>query len=80
MDEADLAQERDQALLTQALSAREPGLKSPDGMCIWCKDEPVVPNSAFCSADCGEDYLKHKREMQQRGNSSAPQAHDRDDD
>jgi hypothetical protein len=68
MDDADLAQEREEAAITDALSARQPRLKSPNGMCIWCKDEPVVPNTAFCSADCGEDYFKHKREMKQRIN------------
>ncbi|MBN7122862.1 hypothetical protein BSU01_14250 [Erwinia billingiae] len=66
MDEADLAQEREEALITAAMSARKPGLKSPNGMCIWCKEEPVVANSAFCSADCGEDYFKHEREAKHR--------------
>lgn len=66
MDDADLAQEREQAIITAALSARETSLKSPDGLCLWCRDEPIVANFAFCSADCGEDYSKHKREMKQR--------------
>ena len=66
MDDADLAQEREQAIITAALSARETSLKSPDGLFLWCRDEPIVANSAFCSADCGEDYSKHKREMKQR--------------
>lgn len=42
MDEADLAQERERAILAAALSPRQPSLKSPNGMCIWCKVEPVV--------------------------------------
>jgi len=66
MDEADLAQERERAILAAALSARQPSLKSPNGMCIWCKDEPVVSGTAFCSADCGQDYAKYNREMKQR--------------
>ncbi|MEG3113287.1 MULTISPECIES: hypothetical protein [Pantoea] len=68
MDDADLAQEREEALITAALSARQPRLKSPDGKCIWCKDEPVVSDTAFCSAECGEDYSRHTREMKQRIN------------
>lgn len=66
MDDVDLAQEREEALITAAMSARQPVVTSPDGKCIWCEDESVVPNSAFCSADCGEDYSKHQREMKQR--------------
>lgn len=68
MDDADLAQELEAALITTAMSARMPGVKSPDGNCIWCQDEPIVADTAFCSADCGEDYVKHQREMKQRGN------------
>lgn len=37
MDEADLAQERERAILAAALSARQPSLKSPNGMCIFAK-------------------------------------------
>lgn len=66
MDEADLAQEREQAILAAALSTRQRSLESPNGKCIWCKDEPVVPDTAFCSADCGEDHYKHSREMKHR--------------
>ncbi|MCU5775143.1 hypothetical protein N5923_23205 [Erwiniaceae bacterium BAC15a-03b] len=66
MDIADLAQEREETILDAALSAREIRLKSPDGMCIWCKDEPVVVNTAFCSAECGDDYAKYQREQLQR--------------
>lgn len=66
MDDADLAQELEEVLITNAMSARQPGLKSKNGKCIWCEDEPVVADTAFCSADCGEDYVKHQREVQQR--------------
>ncbi|WP_426817691.1 hypothetical protein ACP3TC_05090 [Winslowiella sp. 2C04] len=66
MDDADLAQERQEAHLSASLSARKPRLVSRDGNCIWCKEEPVVADTAFCSAECGEDYHKHKREMKQR--------------
>lgn len=66
MDDADLAQELEAALIASAMSARRPGLKSPNGICIWCEEEPVVANSAFCSADCGQDYFKHEREVKQR--------------
>lgn len=67
MDEADLAQEREEAIRNAALAARQQRLTSPDGRCIWCKDEPVVANTAFCSAECDEDYHKHQREIRRRG-------------
>lgn len=71
MDDADLAQELEQAIIQASLVSRQKSPKSPDGMCIWCEDQPVVPDTAFCSADCGVDYNKHVREMKQRGVSSA---------
>lgn len=66
MDEADLAQIREEALLKAALAARKPRVKSPDGMCIWCWDEPVIAETAFCSAECNEDHNKYHREIKQR--------------
>ena len=66
MDDADLAQELEQAIIAGALDKREPQLTSTDGKCIWCKDEPVVPKSAFCSAECGDDYFKSEREKKHR--------------
>lgn len=66
MDDADLAQELERAIVTGSLNNRAPILTSPNGKCIWCKDEPVVLKSAFCSAECGEDYFKHEREKRQR--------------
>ncbi|ARF49688.1 hypothetical protein [Pantoea stewartii] len=66
MDEVDLAQQLEQAIIAAALENRKKSPVSPDGKCIWCKDEPVVDKTAFCSADCGVDYFKHEREMKQR--------------
>ncbi len=66
MDEVDLAQEREEAHLAASLAARKTRLKSPNGLCIWCKDEPVVAETAFCSSECDEDYHKHRREQCQR--------------
>ncbi|VFP78904.1 Conserved hypothetical protein [Candidatus Erwinia haradaeae] len=66
MDEADLAQKREQDMIKAALSSRERSLQSPDGKCIWCKDEIIVVGTAFCSAECGDDYNKYQREMKQR--------------
>lgn len=66
MDEVDLAQEREEAILKEALLARQPRLRSPDGMCLWCRDEATVAGTAFCCAECDEDYHKHQREMRQR--------------
>lgn len=61
MDEIDLAQIREHEILTAALSRRRLRLSSPDGMCIWCRDMPVIPGTAFCSADCGDDFDKEQR-------------------
>jgi hypothetical protein len=66
MDDIDLAQERQETLLAMALSARAPRLVSRNGNCIWCTDEPVVADTAFCCAECDEDYHKHQREIKQR--------------
>ncbi|MHA6311445.1 MULTISPECIES: hypothetical protein [Pantoea] len=70
MDDADLAQQLEQAIITAALVNRQPSLTSPDGLCIWCEDQPVVASTAFCSAECGVDYHKYQREMQQRHTES----------
>lgn len=69
MDDADLAQELEQAIIQSSLVSRQKSPKSPDGRCIWCKDQPVVAETAFCSADCGVNYNKHLREMKLRGTS-----------
>ncbi|MHB9806991.1 TraR/DksA C4-type zinc finger protein [Pantoea ananatis] len=66
MDDADLAQEIEQSLVNGALNNRKSTLTSPDVKCIWCKDDPVVPKYAFCSAERGEDYFKHERKRKQR--------------
>lgn len=66
MDDVDLAQEREEAHLAVSLAARKTRLKSPNGLCVWCSDEAVVAETAFCSAECDEDYHKHQREMKQR--------------
>jgi hypothetical protein len=66
MDEADLAQKHVEAHLQAAFLARKSRPRSLNGMCIWCKYEPVVAETAFCSAECGEDYFKRKREMSLR--------------
>lgn len=67
MDDADLAQQLEQAIITAALVNRKPQPISPNGMCIWCEDQPIVASTAFCSAECGVDYHKHQREIRQRG-------------
>ncbi|SFN30842.1 hypothetical protein SAMN05428971_0953 [Candidatus Pantoea varia] len=66
MDDVDLAQAREEAHLAASLAARKSKLQSPDGLCIWCKDEAVVAETAFCSSECDEDYHKHQREKKQR--------------
>nr|WP_313188826.1 hypothetical protein [Pantoea sp.] len=66
MDDVDLAQEQEEAHLADSLSARQPRLVSPNGKCIWCKDESVVADTAFCSTECDDDYHKHKRETKHR--------------
>jgi len=66
MDDVDLAQEREEAHLAASLAARKSKLTSPNGLCVWCKDEAVVAETAFCSAECDEDYHKYRCEQSQR--------------
>ncbi|MDC7861228.1 hypothetical protein [Pantoea ananatis] len=66
MDEVDLAQQFEQAIITAALESRKKSPVSPDGKCIWYKVELAFASTEFCSADCGEDYHKHEREMKLR--------------
>ncbi|MGK3141893.1 hypothetical protein [Pantoea sp. C2G6] len=66
MDDADLSQQVEQAIIAAALTNRKPQPVSPDGICIWCEDQPIVANTAFCSAECGVDYHKYHRELRQR--------------
>lgn len=66
MDDADLAYEVQEALIASALSARKRGLTSSDGKCIWCRDEAAVAGTAFCSAECGEDYVRNEHQVKQR--------------
>nr|WP_071941175.1 hypothetical protein [Pantoea agglomerans] len=66
MDDADLTHEVQEALIASALSARKPGLTSPDGRCLWCRYETVVASTAFCSAGCGEDYFRNEHQVKQR--------------
>jgi hypothetical protein len=66
MDIADEAQAREEALIAAALSHRPKVPSSPNGVCIWCHDAPVVAGTAFCSADCAEDYEKLKWQEKQR--------------
>lgn len=47
MDDVDLAQEREEAHLAASLAARKTKLTSPNGLCVWCKDEAVVAETAF---------------------------------
>jgi len=68
MDDADLAQQLKQAIITAALVNRKPQPTSPNGMCIWCEDQPIAANAAFCSAECGVDYHRYQRELRQRSN------------
>ncbi|MBK0003350.1 hypothetical protein [Erwinia sp. S38] len=72
MDDADLAQELEAAIITIALLNRPSRIKGLNGKCVWCEDQPVVANTAFCSAECCEDHRKHTRELEQRGGSSPP--------
>lgn len=66
MDDADLAQEIEQAIILTALVNRQQRPESPDGMCIWCEDQNTVADTAFCSAECGVDYNKFQRELKYR--------------
>lgn len=57
----DSANELNELRIKAALSNRQPLIKSMNGMCIWCHNEPVASNSAYCSKDCGDDHEQYKR-------------------
>lgn len=61
MDIIDSANEIVEFKIQAALSNRQPVIKSINGMCIWCHDEPAAINSAYCSKDCGDDDEKYRR-------------------
>ncbi|HGN1331881.1 hypothetical protein NAB33_01960 [Proteus mirabilis] len=61
MDIIDSANEINELYIQASLLNRKPVIKSYNGMCIWCHEEPVAPNSAYCSKDCGDDHDQYKR-------------------
>ena len=61
MDIIDSANEINELHIQASLSNRKPAIKSYNGMCIWCNDEHIAPNSAYCSKDCGDDHAQYKR-------------------
>lgn len=61
MDIIDSANEINELHIQAALSNRKQIIKSHNGMCIWCHDEPAAINSAYCSKDCGDDDEQYKR-------------------
>lgn len=61
MDIIDSANETNELYIQVSLSNRKAAIKSYSGMCIWCHEEPVAPNSAYCSKECGDDHAQYKR-------------------
>lgn len=61
MDIIDSANETNELYIQVSLSNRKAAIKSYNDMCIWCHQEPVAPNSAYCSKDCGDDHERYKR-------------------
>ncbi|EOI2314890.1 MULTISPECIES: hypothetical protein [Proteus] len=61
MDSIDSANEINELHIQASLSNRKPAIKSYNGMCIWCREEPVTENSACCSKECGDDHAQYKR-------------------
>ena len=60
-DIIDEANDLNELRLTTALANRPPKQKSLTGFCIWCRDEPVMSGSAYCSKECGDDDAQNKR-------------------
>ncbi|MBI6474395.1 hypothetical protein JEO92_18300, partial [Proteus mirabilis] len=50
-DIADDANDLTDLQINTALANREPPAKSLTGFCIWCREEPVTENSAYCSKE-----------------------------
>lgn len=51
MDEADIANERAELDLQQALRVRRPEGPQPTGSCLWCGDD-VYPGIRWCNREC----------------------------
>ena len=57
-DDVDLASDRAERELAEALKFREPELK-PIGVCYWC-DSEVNADRTFCDSDCRDDYQRSR--------------------
>lgn len=61
MDIVDTANEINEFDIQYALLNRPVIIKSYNGRCIWCYEEPITLSSAYCSKDCGDDHIKFMR-------------------
>ena len=76
-DEADLAFDTEQQLLTQALAAqrRRSRVLQPFGACHHCGNEDGIENRLFCDADCADDWEYEHALRTRLGLPAAPALH-----
>lgn len=58
-DEADIANERVELIISTALKVRRPIGPVPNGRCYNCA-EPVADGLRWCDNDCRDDWQKRK--------------------
>ena len=66
MDEADISDERETAILEASIAVvrQAPPEAEAIGRCLWC-GEPTEPGRRWCCAECRDDWEK-RREKQIR--------------
>lgn len=72
-DEADLAFDSEQRLLTMALAAqrKRQGVLQKVGSCHNCGNDEDIANRLFCDADCAADW-EYQDSLRRRLGLSAP--------
>lgn len=66
-DEVDIANERAQEILEEALLKRHPPGPKRTGACLWCA---AVCADRWCDVECRDDWEYEQRRLATRGNGS----------
>ena len=66
-DEIDIANERAQEILDEALAKRYPNGPKGSGVCLWCA---AVCADRWCDVECRDDWEYEQRRLATRGNGS----------
>lgn len=66
MDEIDIANERAELYLKDAINKSKKPIKESNGKCLYCNVD-VDSKRAFCSSECSEDYEMEQKIMRISG-------------